>query len=132
MRSQVTLCVHWGDEILGHSAWAKRDFHSSLFQSGGRKPKTSWTSRRAKNPKSATLHWRCRGLNSGPHTCEACALPLSYIPLDETLKRDIWANICLPLQRSKHDLKTISKHLSPPNVGLEPTTLRLRVSCSTD
>ena len=55
MRSQVTLCVHWGDEILGHSAWAKRDFHSSLFQSGGRKPKTSWTSRRAKNPKRTTL-----------------------------------------------------------------------------
>lgn len=25
--------------------------------------------------------WRCRGLNSGPHTCKACALPLSYIPL---------------------------------------------------
>ena len=24
--------------------------------------------------------WRCRGLNSGPHTCKACALPLSYIP----------------------------------------------------
>ena len=29
-----------------------------------------------------TAHWRCRGLNSGPHTCEACALPLSYIPSD--------------------------------------------------
>ena len=24
--------------------------------------------------------WRCRGLNPGPHTCKACALPLSYIP----------------------------------------------------
>ena len=24
---------------------------------------------------------RCRGLNPGPHTCKACALPLSYIPL---------------------------------------------------
>ena len=24
--------------------------------------------------------WRCRGSNPGPHTCEACALPLSYIP----------------------------------------------------
>lgn len=24
--------------------------------------------------------WRCRGLNPGPHTCEARALPLSYIP----------------------------------------------------
>ena len=26
------------------------------------------------------LHWRCRGSNPGPHTCKACALPLSYIP----------------------------------------------------
>ena len=25
-------------------------------------------------------HWRCRGLNPGPLTCEASALPLSYIP----------------------------------------------------
>ena len=25
--------------------------------------------------------WRCRGLNPGPHTCKACALPLSYTPL---------------------------------------------------
>ena len=24
--------------------------------------------------------WRCRGLNPGPLTCEASALPLSYIP----------------------------------------------------
>ena len=24
--------------------------------------------------------WRCRGSNPGPHTCKACALPLSYIP----------------------------------------------------
>ena len=27
--------------------------------------------------------WRCRGLNPGPHTCEACALPLSYIPIGQ-------------------------------------------------
>ena len=26
------------------------------------------------------ISWRCRGLNPGPHTCKACALPLSYIP----------------------------------------------------
>ena len=25
-------------------------------------------------------NWRYRELNPGPHTCEACALPLSYIP----------------------------------------------------
>lgn len=31
--------------------------------------------------KSAGPSWRCRGLNPGPHTCKACALPLSYIPL---------------------------------------------------
>lgn len=30
------------------------------------------------------LFWRCRGLNPGPHTCKACALPLSYIPLPRT------------------------------------------------
>ena len=34
-----------------------------------------------RGPKERLTHrWRCRGLNSGPHTCEACALPLSYIP----------------------------------------------------
>ena len=27
------------------------------------------------------LFWRCRGLNPGPLTCKASALPLSYIPL---------------------------------------------------
>ena len=30
-----------------------------------------------KNP----LFWRCRGLNPGPFTCKANALPLRYIPL---------------------------------------------------
>ena len=36
-----------------------------------------------RGPKERLTHrWRCRGLNSGPHTCEACALPLSYIPRD--------------------------------------------------
>ena len=29
--------------------------------------------------------WRCRGLNPGPHTCKACALPLSYIPFLQIL-----------------------------------------------
>ena len=29
--------------------------------------------------------WRCRGLNPGPHTCKACALPLSYIPFPQIL-----------------------------------------------
>ena len=27
-----------------------------------------------------SVSWRCRGSNPGPHTCKACALPLSYIP----------------------------------------------------
>ena len=30
--------------------------------------------------------WRCRGSNPGPHTCKACALPLSYIPPSRTGK----------------------------------------------
>ena len=30
--------------------------------------------------KEKTPDWRCRGSNPGPHTCKACALPLSYIP----------------------------------------------------
>ncbi len=30
--------------------------------------------------KSSHISWRCWGLNPGPHTCKACALPLSYIP----------------------------------------------------
>ena len=29
MTSQVTLGVHWGNKILGHSAGAKRNFHRS-------------------------------------------------------------------------------------------------------
>lgn len=33
-----------------------------------------------KNINTITAVWRCRGLNPGPHTCEARALPLSYIP----------------------------------------------------
>ena len=35
-------------------------------------------------------NWRCRGLNSGPHTCKACALPLSYIPCKLVQKKDIF------------------------------------------
>ena len=31
-------------------------------------------------PRGKPKIWRCRGLNPGPHTCKACALPLSYIP----------------------------------------------------
>jgi hypothetical protein len=30
--------------------------------------------------KTALKYWRCRGLNPGPFTCKADALPLSYIP----------------------------------------------------
>ena len=26
--------------------------------------------------------WRRRGSNPGPHTCKACALPLSYVPVE--------------------------------------------------
>ena len=33
--------------------------------------------------KKVTTHWRCRGLNPGPFTCKANALPLRYIPLIE-------------------------------------------------
>ena len=29
------------------------------------------------------IHWRCRGLNPGPFTCKANALPLRYIPYDD-------------------------------------------------
>ena len=32
----------------------------------------------------ATEIWRCRGLNPRPLTCEASALPLSYIPCNST------------------------------------------------
>ena len=32
--------------------------------------------------------WRCGGLNPGPFTCKANALPLSYIPVDNE-----WENI---------------------------------------
>ena len=30
--------------------------------------------------KKIKTFWRCRGSNPGPHTCKACALPLSYTP----------------------------------------------------
>ena len=33
--------------------------------------------------KKVTTRWRCRGLNPGPFTCKANALPLRYIPLIE-------------------------------------------------
>ena len=33
--------------------------------------------------KKVTTRWRCRGLNPGPFTCKANALPLRYIPLME-------------------------------------------------
>lgn len=35
---------------------------------------------RKKIIKAGKKAWRCRGLNPGPLTCEASALPLSYIP----------------------------------------------------
>ena len=34
-----------------------------------------------KGSNSKGRFWRCRGLNPGPFTCKANALPLSYIPL---------------------------------------------------
>ena len=37
---------------------------------------TLWTN----NALRQHLFWRCWGSNRGPHTCKACALPLSYIP----------------------------------------------------
>ena len=33
-----------------------------------------------KSQRLKVLFWRCRGSIPGPHICETCALPLSYIP----------------------------------------------------
>ena len=40
----------------------------------------NWTSI---HTQKGIIHWRCRGLNPGPFTCKANALPLRYIPYDE-------------------------------------------------
>lgn len=40
----------------------------------------SWREGRKWRATQKRSRWRCRGLNPGPHTCEARALPLSYIP----------------------------------------------------
>lgn len=48
--------------------------------------------------------WRCRGLNPGPHTCEARALPLSYIPQPLTA-----LFICLLIQRTQRSSKPRSQ-----------------------
>ncbi len=44
--------------------------------------------------------WRCWGLNPGPHTCKACALPLSYIPFISSInislhKAKYWSHGCV-------------------------------------
>ena len=44
---------------------------------------TCWpnrTKKKTKKQKKNKKKWRCRGLNPGPFTCEANALPLKYIP----------------------------------------------------
>ena len=46
---------------------------------------------------------------------------------------DYYPNECIyDLSGKLHALGEISEKSWSPNVGLEPTTLRLRVSCSTD
>ena len=39
-------------------------------------------------------NWRCRGSNPGPHTCKACALPLSYIPWHLWWRNSACRSIC--------------------------------------
>ena len=34
--------------------------------------------------------WSCRGSNPGPHTCKACALPLSYNPSQKATRTAIF------------------------------------------
>ena len=41
----------------------------------------SWKLSYSLRPTKKVNSWRCRGLNPGPFTCKANALPLSYIPL---------------------------------------------------
>ena len=49
----------------------------------------------ASTPKQkGIIHWRCRGLNPGPFTCKANALPLRYIPCLIIVK--IFADVLLP------------------------------------
>ena len=43
--------------------------------------------------------WRCRGSNPGPHTCKACALPLSYIPI---YTGTIHSQYCYSKERHHH------------------------------
>ena len=55
--------------------------------------------------------WRCRGLNPGPHTCKACALPLSYIP---------WATFSTVNYNMVNTARNLAAYTSPssyPTVG---------------
>ena len=49
---------------------------------------------------NASKAWRCRGLNPGPLTCKASALPLSYIPCapnSQKLNGSSREESCVPL-----------------------------------
>ena len=47
------------------------------------------------------LCWRCRGSNPGPHICETCALPLSYIPTPGNSFIKAYVNSERPSQHSE-------------------------------
>ena len=67
-----------------------------------------------KREKKKKKNWRCRGLNPGPHTCKACALPLSYIPSLRMLyswTEDIGNHIFLLF--SKHGVRSGHSEFSP-------------------
>lgn len=54
------------------------------------------------------VKWRCRGSNPGPHTCKACALPLSYIPCYSSSSTSSDCSKCHREHREKVGGKIIS------------------------
>lgn len=54
-----------------------------------------------KSQRLKVLFWRCRGSNPGPHICETCALPLSYIPIPGSSSIKAYVNSERPSQHSE-------------------------------
>ena len=92
------VCAEWKHQSEeGHYSQKQSKFTVAFFARGATPPTPTWydqeypvcylmthNSHKPWNHLSSSVDkkWRCWGLNPGPRTCEAHALPLSYIPSD--------------------------------------------------
>ena len=75
--------------------------------------------------------WRCRGLNPGPFTCKANALPLSYIP---SSSRRLWTEHVIICMHACWPQTYMSRgaHTGPCTYWLHSTNqIQRRHTCST-